>query len=687
MLPANGCRFGTAVAAVTPVPGAAYAWSLEGGEFAGGTGTDHVTIALGGGDTAKVSVSVTTANCTSTGTASIALHDAFTIPSFSAGAGLLGQPRTITWTYANGTPSSQILSGTDFAPVTLANDVRSYTYTPLTEGDKSVVLDARSGRAPATGRAHAAGRGTGAASDCNVARAKAAYHIDCNRPDATIIAPATTNAETPFTARVHLDSFATAKWTIANGTPSSATGESVVIKATSNAPVDISVTVAAGACTASATSRVTVDPAFSCDNPAADVVVVARADCSSVVQARFTGKPPFRGTWNDGTAFATNGFSIERPVLAAGTVSVSHFQDALCAGTASNSVAVAPTSVSAVLSVPSGTCANGASVAATFTGTPPFNGTWWDGVPFSTSAHQLSRPVTEGGSISLRFSDATCGPVSSNIVEFEDPPAVALSLDPSTAGSCLPIGTGVKVIAKIPGGLPPFSITWSDGVVQNFPANFIGSFTRTVTLPAAGLTLGITSGHDALCPLKPPANQLSVGATPNATFFLSGQVCASQSATATLSSTPAPGSAISWSLANGTITSGQGTTSIKFLPNTGAGTLSCTITTPRGCSATYSVAINPATAPAAPQPVVTQGSAVPVGTAVTIAWTTEKNTLNSTIDASTAGNPPTSPQCNGSLCSAAYTAKTAGVITFTVHAFGRCGDIVNGSTTLTVYTP
>jgi hypothetical protein len=550
-----------------------------------------------------------------------------------------------------------------------------------------VVLDARSGGAPATGRAHAAGRGTGAASDCNVARAKAAYHIDCNRPDSTIIVPATTNADTAFTARVHLDSFATAKWTIANGTPSSATGDSVVIKATSNAPVDISVTVAAGGCTASSTARVAVDPAFSCDNPVADVVVLARADCSSVVQARFTGKPPFRGTWNDGTAFVTNGFTVERPVLAAGTVSVSHLQDALCTGTASNSVAVAPTSVSAVLSVPSGTCANGASVVATFSGTPPFNGTWWDGVAFSTSARQLSRPVTEGGEISLRFSDATCGPVSSNIVQFEDPPAIALSLDPSTSASCLPAGTGVKVIAKIPGGLPPFSLTWSDGFVQTFPATFIGPFTRTVTLPAAGLTLGITSGHDAICPLKPPANPLNVGATPSAFFFISGQVCASQSATATLSSAPAPGSSIGWSLPNGTITSGQGTTSIKFVPAAGAGTLSCTITTPRGCSATTSVSINPATAPAAPQPVVTQGSAVPVGTAVTVAWTTDKNTLTSTIDATTSGNAPSAPQCNGSLCTAAYTAKAAGVVTFTVHAFGRCGDVINGSTTLTVYTP
>jgi hypothetical protein len=89
--------------------------------------------------------------------------------------------------------------------------------------------------------------------------------------------------------------------------------------------------------------------------------------------------------------------------------------------------------------------------------------------------------------------------------------------------------------------------------------------------------------------------------------------------------------------------------------------------------------------PAAPVPVqLTPAPTVPVGTVVTAAWTTDKNTLRTTIDASTSGNQPSTPLCSGSLCWSTYTAKSAGTVTLTVHAFGHCGEVVNGSTTLTV---
>lgn len=682
MAPANGCRAGTAVVAVNRVAGASYAWSIEGGDFVDGVGTDRVTIAFGGGDSAKISVAVSTATCTSTGSAVIALHDAFTITSLSAGAGLLGQPRTITWDYANGTPASQTLSGTDFGPVTLPNDARSYSYTPTSEGDKYVVMQARSGGTPSTGRTHAAGRGTAAASDCNVAAAKAVYHVNCNTPDATIYAPASSGLDTPFTARVHLDSFSTASWKIANGTPSTATGESVTIKPTGTVPVEISVTVSAGACSATSSARVTLEAA--CDNPTAEVGLIAKADCSTVVQAHFTGRPPFRGTWNDGTPFLTSTYTADRTVLAAGNYSIAHFQDSLCAGGASNSVAASPARVSAVLSAPYGTWASGSQVSAVLTGTPPFNGTWWDGQTFTTSSHQIARSITTGGTVSMTVSDSTCGPVASNQLEFRDPGSVTLSLDPRTAAACQPIGTGVIVYATITNGVPPYTLIWSDGFSQTLPVNASPQVTRTVTLPASGLSLGITTAHDAGCNLTVGSPPIVVNASQSALFSISGAICTGQAVTATLYNTPVAGSGIAWSVANGSIVSGQGTASITFIPGSGPMTVSSSVVSPKGCTTSSGVSITPWTSQAAPQPLVTQGSTVSVGTPVTVAWFVDRNFNYATIDASTAGNPPTPPQCSSTLCSSSYTPKAAGKVTFTVKLYGRCGDVASGTTTLTV---
>jgi len=683
MLPANGCRFGTAVAAVTPVPGASYAWSIEGGDFVGGLGTDHVTIALGGGASVKVSVAVATANCTSTGSAVIALHDAFTITSFTAAAGVLGQPQTISWEYANGSPQSQVLIGSDFGTVTLSNDARSYSYTPLTEGDKNVMLQARSGAPPAAaGRPHAAGRGTGAASDCNVAAAKAAYHVDCSRPDATIFAPASVGIDTAFTARVRLDSFSTAKWTIANGTPSSATGESVVIRATGSAAVEIGVVVTAGNCSSSSSAHIPLVP--SCDNPTAEVVLVPKTDCSIAVQAHFTGRPPFRGAWNDGVPFVTSSFTAERIVTAAGTFSVAHVDDAFCSGGASNAVTATPHHISAVLSQPSGSCTTSAQAVATLTGTPPFTGVWSDGQTFTTSSNQVTRQVTQGGILTLQLSDATCGPVrSTNDLAFGAPGNVVVTFDPSISTSCLPAGSAVKVLANVVNGFPPYTLTWSDGFTQTVSSSTPLPVTRFLTIPAAGLTAGITAAHDAVCTLT-VSQPISLSAIQNSRFVVSGTFCPSQQSTATLNNAPVSGSSIGWSLSNGTIVSGQGTTSIKFVPGVGASTLSCAITAPSGCSGTSSVGINGWGTPAQPQPVSTPSPTVAVGGTVKIAWTIDGNTQSSTIDASTIGNQPAAPQCSGTLCSASYVAKTTGTVTFTVHAFGHCGEVVNGSTSLTV---
>ena len=64
MLPLNGCRFGSAVAAVGPVDGATYSWSVDGGSILSGAGTERILIALEGGNTLRVSAVIAKDGCT-----------------------------------------------------------------------------------------------------------------------------------------------------------------------------------------------------------------------------------------------------------------------------------------------------------------------------------------------------------------------------------------------------------------------------------------------------------------------------------------------------------------------------------------------------------------------------------------------------------------------------------------------
>src|SRR6266545_2245190 len=127
--PRRSC-FRCAVAAVGPVDGATYSWSVDGGSILSGAGTERILIALEGGNTLSVTAAIAKDGCTTTAAGVMALHDAFTIKTLDAGSGAVGQPRTIAWSFANGEPSTQILSGADFpSPVSLAPSARSYTFT------------------------------------------------------------------------------------------------------------------------------------------------------------------------------------------------------------------------------------------------------------------------------------------------------------------------------------------------------------------------------------------------------------------------------------------------------------------------------------------------------------------------------------------------------------------------------
>jgi hypothetical protein len=100
---------------------------------------------------------------------------------------------------------------------------------------------------------------------------------------------------------------------------------------------------------------------------------------------------------------------------------------------------------------------NGASVEATFEGTPPFAGTWSDGATFSTKDYHLSRRVSTPGTYSItKFEDSICTGTSSGAAVIQ-PSAPTATLSSKT--SCARDNVTVQFTGK-----PPFTGQWSDGV-------------------------------------------------------------------------------------------------------------------------------------------------------------------------------------------------------------------------------
>src|SRR5438067_5217932 len=171
-VPATACKSGTATAGVIAVPGATYAWTVDGGQISGDAAGDHITIFLGTNAKATASVTLSSGDCVSHGSGVIALHDPFGVQVVTIPAGRAGEPLTIIWTYTNGAPGQQTISG-DFGTIALAADVCSYTYAPQNSGSKQFVIDAAMKlppfTAPPPSRQRAVSKSPVSASPCTLA--------------------------------------------------------------------------------------------------------------------------------------------------------------------------------------------------------------------------------------------------------------------------------------------------------------------------------------------------------------------------------------------------------------------------------------------------------------------------------------------------------------------------------------
>lgn len=187
-VPLMSCRFGTAEAQVQPIAGATYKWTVEGGAILSGDGTPSVLIGFGGASSALARVTVTQNGCASTGAAVLNLRNPLTA-TVTVADGNVGTPARVSWTYSTTEPVlTQILQLPDeAAPIRLAPDVRSYVFTPTSEGAKTVKLTAALYRIGARRRAVRSGTGP-QASSCSFVEARHDFRVRprCTQPTAIV---------------------------------------------------------------------------------------------------------------------------------------------------------------------------------------------------------------------------------------------------------------------------------------------------------------------------------------------------------------------------------------------------------------------------------------------------------------------------------------------------------------------
>lgn len=691
-VPVTACKSGTATASVLGVSGADYAWTIDGGTIVGDATGDHIAITLGTGAKAVVSVTMTTADCVSHGAGLITLRAPFDVHVAAIPASRANEPLTVSWSYDNGTPAQQTISG-DFGSVSLPLSARSYSYTPQTGGNKQFVVDATlAGTAVATApatRQRAVSKSPVTASACSAAHTAVAYVVDpCSEPPVIVDGPSSVVVGTSFQLVVRSQPGAVATWTITNGSPSSATGDSVTIMPASVGSVDVTVELTRGSCIGRQARSVAITPKLDCDSPKVSVSTGALSCGSAIVNASFTGAPPFHGKWSDGLLFNTDTMTLAREVAIPGNYSIAEFQDAACSGPASN-IAIVPPLIPTATIFGFGACTSLDSVSVQFTGQPPFSGCWSDGTCFQTSQTNLSKLITmEGPNTIVSGRDATgCNLAITGSVQGFLTPRVMLTPD------CLwsPGGPNTALLlVQISGSGPQqggVGATWSDGV-KSFFGRFVSSPVITTYTIAS-----VDSGLPNSCPAifdTPRLYTFFPAPVPDITFPVSS-ICGGTVGTASVTPPP-PGTQVKWVVNGGTILSGQGTSSIQYQAGSSSEVyFTCTFTfsDPKRCPLTSDIHLP--VVPFNPDGSVhVNPTAIVAGKTADVSFSFNKDTVSWSIsdtlnDPITMGPCFVDPTSHTTSCNGVYTSTHgAGSSTVTVHLTSTCGGTKDVSSVLSV---
>jgi len=699
-VPVTACKSGQATAAVIGIPGATYSWTIDGGTIVGDATGDQITIALGTAAKATVSVAMTADGCVSHGVGLITLHAPFDVRVAAIPAAHANEPLTISWAYDNGTPVRQTIAG-DFGTVSLPLGARSYTYTPETSGSKQFVIDATLAAAavlptPAT-RQRAVSKSPVTASPCSIAHAAVAYSVGpCAEPPVIVEGPSSVVTGTSFQLTVRSQPGALATWSIANGSPASATGDSVTITPGASGNVDVNVQLARGACIGRLSRSIAITPKLDCDSPKATVSTGPVSCGSAVLNATFTGTPPFHGKWSDGVPLNADSMTFTRAVSIPGNYSITEFQDAACSGPASN-VTIVPQLIPTATVQGFRGCTNIDSVTVFFSGKPPFSGCWNDGTCFQTSQNQFSRLITTVGLLTLASgTDGNGCPlaITGSGVQGVLTPHVQLTRACNWSPNTGDHGNNALLLVQMAGS-PPFtggvSAIWTDGATSLFGRSVAPSVITTYTIASVSVPPNI-------CPAlfdTPRSYTYFPGPVPDITFPVSS-ICDTTVGTASVTPPP-PGTQVSWEVDGGTILAGQGTSTVQYRAggSSQAGFATqvrviCTFTfsDPNRCplKADKSLPIIPFD----PGGDISMTSAISAGTTNGFSFSFSKETVSHSIsdslnDPITLGACFVDPGTQRTSCNASYTSTHgAGQSTITLHLTSSCGGTKDFSKLLTI---
>lgn len=570
--PAAICQNAAGLAASVPNAGAGatYVWTIANGTITSGAGTNAVVFSAGAASPLQLDVTVTLNGCSKSGTVSIPVTPAPTA-TVSGGATICAGQSTTIQAALTGAPPWTVRwsdgvtqSGVAASPATrVVTPSASASYTVTSVGDASSCVGTSSGLADVVVKP-----APGALITPSVAQAcPGSAGNTASTPDAGV--------------------GAAYGWTIANGTITAGAGTRQITftaGAAGSVTLDVTVTGSNG-CSSTDTRVLPIRP-----TPTAALTGPAAA-CSgqpTSLSVSLTGQPPWNLRWSDGNVQAIQTSPATRVVTlgADTTFSLTSLTDGSgCAGTVSGSVSINVHAPSAAVDGGGAACSGAAvTISATVTSGGPFTVRWNDGlIQTGSGSTTLTRVVTPTRTTLYKIdaiSDGTCSASGSGGA------LISVGLDPTAAIVTAPhdVCAGSSgATASVPDAGAGASYAWSilNGTIDagqgmrsvTFTAGDAGQ-THLSVVVKAGSGCQVSGGTDVTIDRRPLAP--SITAPASVTTGDSGLVA----------SAPATGSDVfTWTVENGSVTSGQGTNTIRFtagLP--GVMTLRVVQKTVNGCS-------------------------------------------------------------------------------------------------------
>lgn len=547
-VPSRVCAGRTATASVPLTTGATYAWTVTNGTIVSGQGTSSLTF-VGSSDPVTVAVDATLGTCTTSDSRAIpvSLSPAGSVSgggticeggSTSISFNLVGSaPFSITWSdgfvQSVGTagPGTRVVSPTS---------TRTYTIAALHD----------SAGCPAVA-------GTGSAT------------VTVNPlPSIAISAPAGYCAGATGLIASVPDAGAGAiyAWTIAGGTFGGSTTSPAVSFTPTGATVTLGVTVTLPTtCTASSSRNLSLTP------PPSATVSGGGTICSGnegTIQVALAGTAPFSLTWSDGVVQSgIASFAAQRSVrpTATTTYTVTQVRDASCSGAATGSATfTVVASPSAVMTSPNVTICPGGSATLTVRlgGQGPYTLTWSDGLVETVTASERTRTVSPAATRKYTIGsvkNATCsvsGVGSTLVTVFPDPSASVVTVP---AEAC---ADEAGLTASVPdsGAGTTYAWTITNGTIVS------GQGTRSIAWTAgqaATATLAVAIRVAAGCEVSGSA-VVKLNARPTLPVITAPAILESGATGVVAEVVGGVGPGWAWTIGNGTITSGAGTSRITF---------------------------------------------------------------------------------------------------------------------------